>query len=90
MENTMTPKPQVFEDLLYELFALPFSHTAEIKTVEQKIMAELQKHPADICGLISLMFACIMQGNRSKAKELAYKIWEIGGTLPPFFELVFF
>lgn len=89
MENTMAPEPQVFEDLLYELFALPFSRTAEIKVVEQKIMAELQKHPANICGLISLMFACIMQGNRSKAKELSYKIWEIGGALPPFFELVY-
>ena len=80
---------QVFEDLLYELFALPFNRTEEIAVLEQKIHAALQNQPADICGLITLMFAEIMRGNRSKARSLGCQIWEIGGILPPFFELVY-
>lgn len=88
MENT-SENSSVFEDLLYELFALPFNRTAEIGALEQKIYAELQKHPADICGLIALMFAALINGDRNKAKSLAYKIWEIGGSLPAFFELVY-
>ena len=32
------------------------------------------------------MFAHIMLGDRSKAKSMAHKIWEIGGSLAPFFE----
>lgn len=88
MDNT-SENSSFFEDILYELFALPFNRSAEIASLEQKIYAELQKHKADICGLIALMFTAIMSGDRSKAKSLAYKIWEIGGQLPPFFELIY-
>ncbi len=79
----------VFEDLLYEMFELPFSRVDEAAALEQKVYAELQTRPSDICGLIALMFANIMRGNRSKAKTLAYQIWEIGGNLPPDFEMIF-
>lgn len=84
-----TENSSVFEDLLYEMFALPFSSSTDIAALELKVYAELQKKPADICGLIALMFVSIMSGNRNKAKELAYKIWEIGGELPKFFELIY-
>lgn len=87
--ETDTLKSRIFEDLLYELFVLPFNRSQEIAAAEQKIYAALQKQPSDLCGLITLMFAQIMRGNRGKAKSLAYQIWEIGGTLPPFFELVY-
>lgn len=87
--DSASENSDIFEDLLYELFELPFSRVNEIAALEQKVYAALQTRPADICGLITLMFANIMQGNRSKAKSLAYQIWEIGGSLPPFFEMVY-
>lgn len=86
MDNqTLTP----WEDLLDRLFLLDYSDTSELLEVEQQIYAALQKQPNHIEGLILLMFQQIMSGNRAKAQALAYKIWEIGGNLEPFMEMIY-
>lgn len=78
----------MFEDLLAQLFALNYRQSDEIVKVEQKIYAVLQQNPGRIEGLITLMQAQIMLANRAKAVALAHRIWEIGGNLSEYFELV--
>lgn len=87
-EENLTPEEEL-EDLLYELFDLDFDEQDAISEVEADIYPFLQKNPNDICALIVLMFVEIMHGNRYKAQSLAYKIWEVGGELPPFFEMIY-
>lgn len=87
-EENLTPEEEL-EDLLYELFELDFDEEAAIGEVEADIYPFLQKNPNNICALIVLMFVEIMHGNRYKAQSLAYKIWEIGGGLPTFFEMIY-
>lgn len=89
MENQLQNGNRVWEDLLSELFRLNYEQQSRITAVEQKIYAALNKAPQQLEGLITLMFAHIMLGNRSKAKSMAHKIWEIGGSLAPFFEQVY-
>ena len=79
----------LFEPLMDELFTLDYGDRDAIIVTEQKIYNALQQNPAQIEGLITLMLAQTMLGNRDKAKALANKIWEIGGELPRFFELIY-
>ncbi|MBR2033539.1 MAG: hypothetical protein IKA03_02575 [Alphaproteobacteria bacterium] len=88
MESPISAE-EIFEDILDEVFDLPFSRTTKIVDAEKKVYAALQQYPSDICGLITLMFIEIMLGNRQKAKDLAYRIWEIGGNLPTYFEQIY-
>ena len=87
-EQTLTPEEEL-EDLLYELFELDFDEEEAIKEVEADVYSFLQQKNDNICALIVLMFIEIMRGNRYKAQSLAYKIWEIGGELPSFFEMIY-
>lgn len=80
---------ELFEPFMDELFAIDYGDRDAIIVVEQKIYNALQQNPSQIEGLITLMLAQTMLGNRDKAKALANKIWEIGGELPRFFELIF-
>lgn len=91
MENEyqITSENNVWEDCLSQLFGFDYNNNAGIIAAEQKIYGELAKQPNHIEGLIVLMFAQIMQGNRPKAKALGYKIWEIGGHLEPLFEMIY-
>jgi len=86
MENNSI---EFFEDILNELFEIPFSQTNKIKEYEQKIYQNLQKSPGNIYGLITLLFVQFMQGYREDSKKTAYRIWEIGGSLPQLFEIVY-
>lgn len=87
-EENLTPEEEL-EDLLYELFELDFDEQEAISEIEADIYPFLQKNPNNICALIVLMFVEIMHGNRYKAQSLAYKIWEVGGELPSFFEIIY-
>ncbi len=80
---------ELFKPFMDELFAIDYGDHDAIIVVEQKIYNTLQQNPSQIEGLITLMLAQTMLGNRDKAKALANKIWEIGGELPHFFELIF-
>lgn len=88
-ENQLTAESNIWEDYISRLFALSYNESAAVVALEQKIYAELSKQPNHIEGLITLMFAQIMQGNRPKAKAIAYRIWEIGGQLETFFEMIY-
>ncbi len=79
----------IWFDLIDSLFELNYDQVNEITSVEMKIYQALQKYPNNISGMITLMYCQTMLGNRNKALSLASKIWEIGGTLEPFFEFVY-
>lgn len=73
MENQLQNGNRVWEDLLSELFRLNYEQQSRITAVEQKIYSALNKAPQQLEGLITLMFAHIMLGNRSKAKSMALR-----------------
>ena len=79
----------IFEGLMERLYSIPFQETSKLKDFEVRIYTELQKYPSNIFGLITLMFLQIIQGNRVGAKDTAYKVWDIGGNLPPYFEVAY-
>ena len=89
MENETIDENEVWEDLLDELFALNYNQTDEIFNIQPRISQQLQSAPDNISGLITLMYSEVMLGNRQSAIELAEKIWEIGGDLDEFFEIVY-
>lgn len=91
MDNSVSPSFDiaVWEDFMDRLFSIDYSNEADLTAVEQEIYAALQNDPNRIQGLITLMFQQLMAGNRTRAKALAHKIWEIGGTLEPFFEMIY-
>ncbi len=88
MENTENSL-ETWGGILENLLRTPYRDTAAIMKTEAQIYAALQRRQDDVEGLITLMFEQIMLGNRTKAKALAYKIWEIGGELNPVFEEIF-
>lgn len=88
-ETTIQTGEDLFAPLMDELLSLDYGDRGAIIVTEQKIYNALQFNPAQIEGMITLMFAQTMLGNRDKAKALAHKIWEVGGELPQFFELIF-
>ena len=88
-ENIEDESTRVWEDILSNLFVLPFGDTAAIVEQEQQIYKLLAAQPGRIEGMITLMFEQIMVGSNSKARSLAYQIWDTGGVLSPFFELVY-
>lgn len=60
---------------------LHYDQLDEISNIEKQIYVALKQNTENVTGLIVLMQEQIMIGNQSRAKALAYKIWEIGGKL---------
>lgn len=91
MDSSVSPTFDiaVWEDFMDGLFSIDYSNETDLTELEQEIYAALQKDPNRIQGLITLMFQQLMVGNRTRAKALAHKIWEIGGSLEPFFEMIY-
>ncbi len=65
---------------------LHYDQLEEISNLEKQIYTALKQNTENVVGLIVLMQEQIMVGNQSRAKALAYKIWEIGGKLTPLIE----
>lgn len=65
---------------------LHYNQREEISNLEKQIYTTLKQNTENVTGLIVLMQEQIMVGNQSRAKALAYKIWEIGGKLTPLAE----
>lgn len=78
-----------FSEIFDKMLNLDYSRFDEIKSIETEIYAGLQKSPDNLDGLIILMNNQIMQGNRTKAQAIAYKIWEMGGSLSTLAELLY-
>lgn len=68
---------------------LHYNQLEEISNLEKQIYATLKQNTENVIGLIVLMQEQIMVGNQSRAKALAYKIWEIGGKLTPLAENIY-
>ena len=75
--------------LINELTTYSFAQIFEISPIEQRLKLLYQQYPNALEPLIGLMFANIMLGNRATAVGLGEKIWNIGGELSPFFELLY-
>lgn len=78
-----------FMGLLDQLNRLPYHRNSALREIEQNLYAELSQSPDNVTGLIVLLQNQIMQGNLSKSKALAHKIWSIGGDISPMFEAVY-
>lgn len=78
-----------FMGLLDQLNRLPYHRSNALREIEQNLYAELTQSPDNVTGLIVLLQNQIMQGNLSKSKALAHKIWSIGGDISPLFEAVY-
>lgn len=90
MDNSIiSNSPLNMREVFDELFELDYADVDDIKAIEQKIYQHLQKHQDDTEALITLAFVQTMIGNRVRATALVNKIWEIGGTIKPFFELMY-
>lgn len=75
--------------LINELITYSFAQIFDIPPIEQKLKLLYQQNSNALEPLIGLMFANIMLGNRPTAVGLGEKIWNIGGELSPFFELLY-
>lgn len=89
MDNQNLSSSSSWRDIFDKLFAIPYHKVDDIKQVEHEILLMLQQDQGALDGLITLMFVQTMNGNRAKAKALAHKIWDIGGAIKPFFELMY-
>lgn len=76
-----------FSGILDNLNRIAFHRLPLLQKYEQNIYAELNQIPENVCGLIVLLQNQRMQGNLLKARALAHKIWNIGGSISRLFEL---
>lgn len=75
---------------IYKLLVkLDYSQQEEIQNLERQLYTLIRQNPDNISGLIILMQEQIMRGEHSKAKALAYKIWDMGGDMSPALEAMF-
>lgn len=72
-----------------ELLRLSYHQLREIVNMERNLYSELEKAQDNVVGLIVMLQCQIMQGNITKAKGLAHKIWSIGGDIPPVIEYAY-
>lgn len=75
--------------LINNLLELPFAQTFSIIPIEQKLQLLSEQNVTVIDPLIGLIFANLALGKRQKALGLCEQIWDIGGDLSPFLELVY-
>ncbi len=76
-------------EIINELLGYSYSQIFDIAPAEQKLKDLQSLYPNSIEVLIGLMLAAIMLGNRQSALELSDKIWNIGGEISDFFELIY-
>ena len=75
--------------LIDELLKYSCAQIFDIAPTEQKLKKLQQAQPELIEPLIGLMLAAIMQGNLLMAFRLSEHIWQMGGRLSLFFELLY-
>lgn len=86
----MTPAEikQQARTIINDLLEYPFAQAIDILPAEQKLKILQQQDSLAIEPLIGLMFVNIMLGKRQIAVELGERIWNIGGDISAFFELI--
>ena len=79
-------KPTEFSGFLRLLSITSYEDTPQIENYERQVYDLLKNSPQNIEGLEVLLRIELMLGNHQKAQSIAYRIWEIGGTMKPEFE----
>ncbi len=63
-----------------------YQHLDVLQEIEQELYSVLAQAPDNVAGLIALLKNQQMQGRGEKARQLAHKIWSIGGDISPYQE----
>ena len=86
----MNTSPEYIFSLKHEqLQYLPCHRTNVLQEVEQELYSVLEQVPDNVYGLIVLLKNQQMQGRGEKARQLAHKIWSIGGDITPYQECTY-
>lgn len=89
-DNQLAYQPAQNFSVIYNLLLqTPYDDQARILDLEQQLYGLLKQNPENIEGLILLMQQQIMRRQHQKAKALAYKIWDLGGEIPPYLETLY-
>ncbi len=68
---------------------LQYDESVEIDTLGNELHRLLERDPDNLYGLLCLQLVSIMQGNPPRARDIANKIWSIGGSISPAAEAVY-
>ena len=74
-------RPTEFAGILRLLSTLSYQDREQISAYERQVYDMLRSSPQNLDGLVAFLRIQLMQGNHQKAKAVANRIWEIGGTL---------
>ena len=77
----MFVQDNMFSSLFNHLSNVNYGYNIEIVEIEKEISRYLEIDPKNLWGNVVHMHCFIMMGNITKSKEIAQKIWEIGGSL---------
>ena len=80
---------QQTKEIVEALLSYNFSQVYDILPEEKKLISIRDENPKSTYPLIGLMLANIMLGNKTKALQLGKEIWNLGGELSIFFEVVY-
>lgn len=85
-QSVKTPSAESYETdqvlfLYNQLMNTPFTRIDIITDIEKSLYDELAANPTDTLALIAFLQSQTMLGNYSKAKAIAYKLWELGSSL---------
>lgn len=94
MENVdaseLSTMPLVSADKVYQyLLSLDYTNAEGIMFLEQQLYGLLQQQPEDPDLLALLLHEQIMNNRGQRARSIAYKIWESGGTMKPEIEKMY-
>ncbi len=74
-------KPREFLGFLRLLSSVSYADKTQLNSYERQVYDLLRLSPQNLDGLVVFMHIELMLGNHQKAKSVAYRIWEIGGTM---------
>lgn len=81
LDRLAPQKSTEFTGILQLLGREAYVNVEQIGKYEQQVYALLKTNPQDVDGLVTFLRIQLMLGNHQKAKSIAYRIWEIGGSL---------
>lgn len=81
LDSLVPQKPTEFLGIQHLLGRISYADIAQLSNYEQQVYDLLKSSPQNLDGLVTFLRIQIMQGRHQKAKAVAYRIWEIGGSL---------
>lgn len=76
-------KPTEFLGFLRLLSVQSYEDKIQLENYERQVYDLLRNSPQNLDGLTIFLRIELMLGNHQKAQSVAYRIWEIGGTMKP-------